>query len=337
MIPDYDYDQYTKNKLHDDNRQLYFDNKQLYEKNMGLFSQNEWLKEECRRFEREIIQLRSANEQLYIDNERLQTEKVDDESVKRKLISDNSYLQYCLRDRDNTIRNLEKLNQSVVDKKDRIVRFLRNENVQLGQELDERSEEHLEQTNSLQAKIDEKDDIIQNLQEEIEEYSKLEDTITGKEKIIENLQKTLDEQFSAAEIQSEQNAIFRREYEDSQSELARCSFENRNLRQSFEDGGAWVRKKQEEIATMEADMKRKEDDLTDLAKLFKESEEKLREVERETQEKISCKLCMEDDISVVFLPCGHLCCCSSCANLPAVKNCPICREEIGSKIRVFQS
>jgi hypothetical protein len=113
--------------------------------------------------------------------------------------------------------------------------------------------------------------------------------------------------------------------------------DNRNLRQSFEDGGAWVRKKHEEVATMEAAMKKKEVNLTDLTKMLKESEEKLTEVERETQEKNVCKLCMEDDISVVFLPCGHLCCCSSCANLPAVKNCPICSVEIGSKIRVFQS
>ena len=195
----------------------------------------------------------------------------------------------------------------------------------------------MEQTIYLKAKIDEKEDIIEHLQEAMEEYSKLEDTINVKEKIVENLQKTLDEQFAAAEIQNEQNSIYRKEYEYSQSELTRCSLENRNLRQSFEDGGAWVRKKQEEVAEMEAALQKKEDEETGLTELLKESESKLTEFERETQEKNVCKLCMEDDISVVFLPCGHLCCCSRCANLPAVKNCPICRVEIGSKIRVFQS
>jgi len=285
--------------------------------------ENEFLREACRRFEREVMQLRSANEQLYMDNE--------------KLVSHNGYLQGCLGNMDNTIRDLEKHNQLAMNKKDKIVKGLRNKNEQLGQKLDERSKEYLEQTTSLKAKIDEKEEIIENLQEEIEEFSELEDDINEKEKIIENLQKTLDEQFSAAEILNEQNAILRREYVDSQMELTRCSLENRNLCQSFEDGGAWVRKKQDEVATMEANLKKKGDDLTDLAKLLKESEEKLREVERETQEKNGCKLCMEEDISVVFLPCGHLCCCSSCANLPSVKSCPICREQISCKIRVFQS
>ena len=96
-----------------------------------------------------------------------------------------------------------------------------------------------------------------------------------------------------------------------------------------------MRKKQEEVAEMEAALKKKEDEVAGLAELLKESESKLKEFERETQEKKSCKVCMEDDISVVFLPCGHLCCCSRCANLQP--SCPICRAQIANKLRVFQS
>ena len=84
-------------------------------------------------------------------------------------------------------------------------------------------------------------------------------------------------------------------------------------------------------------MKKKEGEVASLALSFKESEYKLAKFEREIRDKKSCKICMEDDISVVFLPCGHLCCCSSCANRPAVKICPICRIEIADKLRVFQS
>ena len=85
-------------------------------------------------------------------------------------------------------------------------------------------------------------------------------------------------------------------------------------------------------------VKKKKDNVASLALSLKESETKFAEFERETEEKKSCKLCMENDISVVFLPCGHLCCCSRCANLPAVnKNCPICRAVIANKVRVFQS
>ena len=161
--------------------------------------------------------------------------------------------------------------------------------------------------------------------------------ITEKENIIENLKTTLDEHFYAAEIQNEQNTIFRKEYEDSQAELALSSLETRNLRQGFQDGGAWLREKQEEIVTLEAALKKKEDDSLSLDQALQESQKKLAEVERETEEKNSCKLCMEDNISVVFLPCGHLCCCTSCANMPAIRTCPICRVPVVNKARVFQS
>ena len=195
----------------------------------------------------------------------------------------------------------------------------------------------MEETIALKAIIIEKEKIIERLQESMEEYSKIKNAIYEKDTVIENLQQTLEEQFSAAEIQNEQNAIYRKEYEDSQSELAMCSQENTNLRQGYEDGGAWLRNKQEEVGAMEAAMKKKENDVASLAVSLKESETKFAEFERETQERKSCKFCMEDDISVVFLPCGHLCYCSSCANLPAVKNCPICRAVIANKWRVSQS
>ncbi|OWF42752.1 baculoviral IAP repeat-containing protein 3-like [Mizuhopecten yessoensis] len=46
-----------------------------------------------------------------------------------------------------------------------------------------------------------------------------------------------------------------------------------------------------------------------------------------------CKICMEEDVCVVFLPCGHLVCCFSCASL--LQECPICRGRIEDKVRIF--
>jgi len=46
-----------------------------------------------------------------------------------------------------------------------------------------------------------------------------------------------------------------------------------------------------------------------------------------------CKICMEEDVSVVFLPCGHLVCCYSCAYVS--HNCPVCRTQITRSVRVF--
>ena len=161
----------------------------------------------------------------------------------------------------------------------------------------------------------------------------------GKDDFIENLQKALDDQLSTAEVQNEQNAIYRKEYELAQSDIIKISLENTNLRKCFEDGGAWIRNKQEEICAMGAALEDKDDEIKMLGLSVKDNEKKFSDFERETQEKSSCKVCMEDDISVsvVFLPCGHLCCCSNCASKPAVKNCPICRVIITKKLTVFQS
>lgn len=42
------------------------------------------------------------------------------------------------------------------------------------------------------------------------------------------------------------------------------------------------------------------------------------------KDQILCKICMEEKVSIAFLPCGHLACCEDCA--PAMRKCPVCRE-----------
>ncbi|NXU96025.1 BIR7B protein, partial [Cettia cetti] len=61
------------------------------------------------------------------------------------------------------------------------------------------------------------------------------------------------------------------------------------------------------------------------------TEEKLRRL----QEERTCKVCMDKDVSVVFVPCGHLVACEECAlNL---RLCPICRAVIRGSVRAFMS
>ncbi|CAN9514772.1 unnamed protein product [Ophioblennius macclurei] len=57
--------------------------------------------------------------------------------------------------------------------------------------------------------------------------------------------------------------------------------------------------------------------------------EKLRKLQREKQ----CKICMDRDICIVFIPCGHLVSCKECSG-PLVK-CPICCGEISQKIMAY--
>ncbi|KAK9695945.1 Leucine rich repeat [Popillia japonica] len=45
-----------------------------------------------------------------------------------------------------------------------------------------------------------------------------------------------------------------------------------------------------------------------------------------------CVICLDVHCQMIFVPCGHFCCCIVCAS--PVNNCPLCRSDIAHKIRV---
>ncbi|KAK5642385.1 hypothetical protein RI129_008552 [Pyrocoelia pectoralis] len=48
-----------------------------------------------------------------------------------------------------------------------------------------------------------------------------------------------------------------------------------------------------------------------------------------------CVICMETDCDIIFVPCGHLCCCVNCSN--PLEDCPMCRTAIERKIKVYSN
>lgn len=48
-----------------------------------------------------------------------------------------------------------------------------------------------------------------------------------------------------------------------------------------------------------------------------------------------CKVCLDAEVGVVFLPCGHLVACPACAS--ALSDCPVCRASIRGTVRTFFS
>ena len=51
------------------------------------------------------------------------------------------------------------------------------------------------------------------------------------------------------------------------------------------------------------------------------------------QNKVTCKICLDAKIEVLFLPCRHLVCCAKCASM--VRECPFCRKNIEGTVKVF--
>ena len=54
---------------------------------------------------------------------------------------------------------------------------------------------------------------------------------------------------------------------------------------------------------------------------------------RRLKDQRTCKICMDREISVVFLPCSHLISCVKCA--PALKDCPLCRHPIVGTVKTY--
>ncbi|XP_072339086.1 baculoviral IAP repeat-containing protein 7-like [Scyliorhinus torazame] len=61
------------------------------------------------------------------------------------------------------------------------------------------------------------------------------------------------------------------------------------------------------------------------------AEEQLRQLKNER----TCKVCLDREVSIVFIPCGHLVVCRDCA--PNLRCCPICRALIRGSVRAFMS
>jgi len=73
----------------------------------------------------------------------------------------------------------------------------------------------------------------------------------------------------------------------------------------------------------------------DTERTVDETELQLVEQNRKLKEDRTCKVCMDREINTVFLPCGHLVCCESCAK--SLSNCPICRGVVRGTVKTFLS
>lgn len=66
-----------------------------------------------------------------------------------------------------------------------------------------------------------------------------------------------------------------------------------------------------------------------------QSSHSLEEEYQRLKEQKVCKVCMDEEVGVVFLPCGHLITCVNCA--PALRDCPLCRTPIRGTVRTYLS
>ncbi|XP_036710306.1 E3 ubiquitin-protein ligase LRSAM1 isoform X2 [Balaenoptera musculus] len=56
------------------------------------------------------------------------------------------------------------------------------------------------------------------------------------------------------------------------------------------------------------------------------------ELEAQTSE---CVVCLEREAQMIFLNCGHVCCCQQCCQ--PLRTCPLCRQDIAQRLRIYHS
>ncbi|KAI4340228.1 hypothetical protein MLD38_025087 [Melastoma candidum] len=47
-----------------------------------------------------------------------------------------------------------------------------------------------------------------------------------------------------------------------------------------------------------------------------------------------CVICLEQEYNAVFVPCGHMCCCTTCSS--HLTSCPLCRRQIEQAVKTFR-
>ncbi|XP_053405657.1 E3 ubiquitin-protein ligase XIAP-like [Mercenaria mercenaria] len=71
------------------------------------------------------------------------------------------------------------------------------------------------------------------------------------------------------------------------------------------------------------------------AGFYSAEKQRLLEENRRLKDLITCKICLDNDACVVFLPCGHLMSCIECSK--SLRKCAICRTVLQRTVRVNQS
>merc|ERR550534_2538454 len=75
-----------------------------------------------------------------------------------------------------------------------------------------------------------------------------------------------------------------------------------------------------------SELKCKNQGFNEFLKIAEDQNSKLEKEIQNVKESRLCKICLDREVSQVFLPCGHSICCNKC--VIGLQICPICRENI---------
>merc|ERR1712129_571551 len=249
---------------------------------------------------------------------------------------------------ENIKQNLTKKNTEI-EAKDKEMQIQKNkintqniENETMSKEINHLTNLHLKikgELTFLKKTLSEKENSIADKQEEVdsikaekqEDVDYLKETVTKKERLIENLHASLKEANEKLNTSAQPNndrlvendntsdhslEVFKKLAAATNESLESvCSMREEERNQLIQVLGIRTDNKEDErLQVIEERMEVERQRL-------RETEERL----REEKESLVCIVCSEE-VGMVFPPCGHVTCCTTCA--PRVASCPTCRAKV---------
>ena len=92
-----------------------------------------------------------------------------------------------------------------------------------------------------------------------------------------------------------------------------------------------IQNRNESISELEC----KNQGLNEFLKIAEDQNSKLEKEIQNVKESRLCKICLDKEVSQVFLPCGHSICCNEC--VVGIQICPICRDNIQKSQMIYFS
>ena len=161
----------------------------------------------------------------------------------------------------------------------------------------------------------------------------VESKVTEKEKQLDDMNKYVESKVTEKEKQVEnlQAALKERESRPEEHNVAENTLFGILAEKLGEDLSSVERMEREEREHLLEVMGVREEGRVAASARTRELEEQA----RRAGERLECAICSEEEVGVVFQPCGHLCCCQACGARREVKKCPICRTNIEERVKTF--
>ena len=137
----------------------------------------------------------------------------------------------------------------------------------------------------------------------------------------------------------DQNSKLEGEIQNRNESNSELKFKNQGLNdflKSAEDQNSKLEKANQNVKESRlSELEGKNQGLNEFLKIAEDQNSKLEKEIQNVKESRLCKICLDNEVSQVFLPCGHSICCNEC--VVGIQICPICRENIRKSQMIYFS